>query len=410
MVSRSGRFLCHQSIPRWCATSHDHDCGHRSWLIAPILSSLLMTVIFEETLDAQLREEMMSECDESVAAANKPGDTDRGRSGSDAAIEPQMAVGSALQQEQHTSTTSTNGVEEYSQLLPAGHVPSDDAAQGTVRKGAMEGHADALQAETIASLLEAAVEAAERPRQRSSCCECAPKEGGWRARLRIVCEHSAFGTGSMMLVLVNMALMCMPYHGMEVEYAAAIEEASGWITWVFVWEMGLKLIAMGCVGYWSDGWNQLDGMVVLISIVDMVPRSPCPVHPPAPPPLALPVSSPCLPHLPPRHPPHHPLHHPPRRRTTLTVLRLPSLRTSQIATALFSGSGVRLSFLRIVRMLRVLRVLRLMRSWRGLYKVISTFIKAVPHMINISILMVRPNPSEVALVLNDAWHRPAQYF
>ena len=99
------------------------------------------------------------------------------------------------------------------------------------------------------------------------------------------------------------------------------------ITWVFIWEMGLKLIALGCEGYWSDGWNQLDGSIVLLSIVDM------------------------------------------------------------IVTMLAAGSGVKLSFLRVLRMLRIARVLRLMREWQGLYKIISTFMKAVPQMLNISILM-----------------------
>ena len=47
-----------------------------------------------------------------------------------------------------------------------------------------------------------------------------------------------------------------------------------------------------------------------------------------------------------------------------------------VATALTAGSGVKLSFLRMLRMLRVLRILRLMRSWKGLYKIISTFIRA----------------------------------
>ena len=51
-------------------------------------------------------------------------------------------------------------------------------------------------------------------------------------------------------------------------------------------------------------------------------------------------------------------------------------------------SGVKLSFLRMLRMLRVLRILRLMRKWKGLYKIISTFIRSIPHMSNLVFLIL----------------------
>ena len=74
-------------------------------------------------------------------------------------------------------------------------------------------------------------------------------------------------------------------------------------------------------GYWSDGWNTLDGSIVIVSILEM------------------------------------------------------------IMTALTNGSGVQVTFLRVLRMLRVVRLLRLMRSWKGLYKVVLTVMKALPQMI-----------------------------
>ena len=30
-------------------------------------------------------------------------------------------------------------------------------------------------------------------------------------------------------------------------------------------EMVLKLVGLGCVAYWADGWNKLDGTIVLLS-------------------------------------------------------------------------------------------------------------------------------------------------
>lgn len=91
--------------------------------------------------------------------------------------------------------------------------------------------------------------------------------------------------------------------------------------------MALKIIGLGCEGYWSDGWNQLDGTIVLMSIIEM------------------------------------------------------------ILTAILEGGGMNLSVLRILRMLRLVRVLRLMKSWKGLYKIVVTFMKAIPQMTNLFILM-----------------------
>ena len=86
--------------------------------------------------------------------------------------------------------------------------------------------------------------------------------------------------------------------------------------------MIVKMVGLGCGGYWSDGWNQLDGTIVSMSIVEMV------------------------------------------------------------LTAVAAGSGVNMSFLRTLRMLRLVRVLRLMKSWKELYKIITTFGKALPQLAN----------------------------
>ena len=45
------------------------------------------------------------------------------------------------------------------------------------------------------------------------------------------------------------------------------------------------------------------------------------------------------------------------------------------------------SLLRALRTMRVLRMLRLMKSWKGLYKIVITFGKALPQMGNIFVLM-----------------------
>ena len=137
--------------------------------------------------------------------------------------------------------------------------------------------------------------------------------------------NSSFLSGaSILLVLVNMVLMCMPYYGMSDEYAANLELVGSYITYAFAFEMGIKLLGLGCGGYWSDGWNCLDGTIVLMSLSEIL--------------------------------------------------------VTQMLSSLADGSVPQMSFLRMLRLLRVARALRLMRSWQGLYSVVATLLRVAPKI------------------------------
>ena len=135
-----------------------------------------------------------------------------------------------------------------------------------------------------------------------------------------------FGHASTALVVINLIVMCCPYAGMTTEYADNLESIGTVITVIFMAEMALKLLGVGCAGYWRDSWNRLDGTIVIISGFDLG------------------------------------------------------------MTLAFAGGGPNISFLRILRMLRVLRMLRLMRSWKGLYKICMTLAKAIPQVGNVLVL------------------------
>ena len=90
-------------------------------------------------------------------------------------------------------------------------------------------------------------------------CDCAPGESGWRHGLAAIVTSDWFGNCSTALVVINLLVMCMPYAGQSTGYANLVETLGTVITVIFMVEMVLKLIGLGCKGYWSDGWNQLDG-------------------------------------------------------------------------------------------------------------------------------------------------------
>eukprot|EP00327_Prymnesium_parvum_P044618 CAMPEP_0205857742 /NCGR_PEP_ID=MMETSP1083-20121108/3824_1 /ASSEMBLY_ACC=CAM_ASM_000430 /TAXON_ID=97485 /ORGANISM="Prymnesium parvum, Strain Texoma1" /LENGTH=1580 /DNA_ID=CAMNT_0053219251 /DNA_START=327 /DNA_END=5070 /DNA_ORIENTATION=+ len=158
-------------------------------------------------------------------------------------------------------------------------------------------------------------------------CDCDPRTGSCRAFVKRMVSTDWFTTLSTVTVIVNVVIMCMPYVGMSKEYAECLEVAAHVISGIFMFEMLLKMFGLGCKGYWSDGWNALDGTIVIISAAEVV------------------------------------------------------------VTVFFSAGEGNVSFLRILRMLRVARMLRLMRSWQGLYRIVMAFTKSIPQVRNLFILM-----------------------
>ena len=85
-----------------------------------------------------------------------------------------------------------------------------------------------------------------------SCCDCTPPPGSCRAAIGDVMTGEFIGNISTLLVVANMVLMCCPYYGMSAEYEARLEDYSSVITWLFIVEMFMKLIGIGCASYWAD--------------------------------------------------------------------------------------------------------------------------------------------------------------
>ena len=157
------------------------------------------------------------------------------------------------------------------------------------------------------------------------CCDCAPSVGeGWRYGLREVMLSSTLSQISTILVVANLVVMCMPYAGQPESWRLLCETVSSVITWAFIIEMLLKMISMGCAAYWGDGWNQLDGCIVLMSIGEM------------------------------------------------------------LVTILLADTGINVSSL---RMLRLIRLLRLLKAFPSLYKIVMAFVRAIPQISNLFILM-----------------------
>ena len=103
------------------------------------------------------------------------------------------------------------------------------------------------------------------------CCDCTPPEsGGCRKKLEEFMTSPSINNLSTGFVVFNLFVMCMPYAGQPLAWEVLTEGLSEFITWVFIVEMFLKLVGMGCYKYWSDRWNTLDGIIVSLSIGEML--------------------------------------------------------------------------------------------------------------------------------------------
>ena len=155
-------------------------------------------------------------------------------------------------------------------------------------------------------------------------CDCSPAAGSMREALRSAMLSNTSSRCSTVLILANTLLMCMPYAGMSAAYAERLEALGDRVTDAFILEFCLKLVSMGCAAYWADGWNQLDGTVVCLSLFE------------------------------------------------------------RLATRLLTDTDVDASALRTLRLLRLLRMLK---AWPGLFHVVMSFVRAISQISNLFVLM-----------------------
>ena len=71
-------------------------------------------------------------------------------------------------------------------------------------------------------------------------------------------------------VLINTVVMAMDSYDIDPQTEKDLEDMNLVFTWIFIVEMGLKLLARGPKKYAAERMNLLDGAVVMLSIVEMI--------------------------------------------------------------------------------------------------------------------------------------------
>ena len=147
----------------------------------------------------------------------------------------------------------------------------------------------------------------------------------WVRKLHTFVSYPWFGHFITFVIVLNTIVMGMERFPSDVAYVHALETANLVFTIIFAVEMVLKLVGLGLRGYVSDAFNIFDGVVVVISLVDL------------------------------------------------------------IMTALSVGSG---SGLGVLRSFRLLRVFKLARSWKDLQTLLNTILLSLKDVSNATILLV----------------------
>lgn len=71
------------------------------------------------------------------------------------------------------------------------------------------------------------------------------------------------------LVVLNTLVLAMDHYGISDEMLKVLQTLNFIFTLLFVFEMALKLLAMGFTGYCRDRMNVFDGLVVILSIIEL---------------------------------------------------------------------------------------------------------------------------------------------
>ena len=91
-----------------------------------------------------------------------------------------------------------------------------------------------------------------------------------RFTLRIMVKSALFDSSMTFAVLCNTVTLSIDHYGIDPQVKDVLDLSNEYFTWIFIFEMGSKLLALGTQKYAADKMNYLDGGVVVLSIVEMV--------------------------------------------------------------------------------------------------------------------------------------------
>ncbi|XP_072152992.1 voltage-dependent T-type calcium channel subunit alpha-1G isoform X2 [Bemisia tabaci] len=101
---------------------------------------------------------------------------------------------------------------------------------------------------------------------RIGCSNCLSNS---RCYIKVIVNHKYFSQGILLAILINTLSMGIEYHNQPPELTVIVEISNVVFSGIFAVEMLLKIIAEGPFGYISNGFNVFDGIIVVLSVVEL---------------------------------------------------------------------------------------------------------------------------------------------
>ena len=71
-------------------------------------------------------------------------------------------------------------------------------------------------------------------------------------------------------VFLNTFVMALDRYGIEERTEIILNNLNLTFTYIFIYELVVKLLAIGPKKYVSSNWNLIDGFVVLLSVIEII--------------------------------------------------------------------------------------------------------------------------------------------
>lgn len=83
-----------------------------------------------------------------------------------------------------------------------------------------------------------------------------------------VCMNGCFNVFIILCITVNTVTLSMDRYPIDYDFYMNLEITNNVCTFIFVAEMFIKLLGLGLRGYLTDGMNQFDALIVIISLTE----------------------------------------------------------------------------------------------------------------------------------------------
>jgi hypothetical protein len=88
--------------------------------------------------------------------------------------------------------------------------------------------------------------------------------------LRQQVKSDIFDSLMTFFVILNTIVLSMNQYGLTEEMDILLEIFNLYFTWIFIFEMSWKILAIGINKYVADKMNCLDGFVVILSVIELI--------------------------------------------------------------------------------------------------------------------------------------------